>query len=260
MFRLTHTKRRTLELLSEYFCLRVKDAARLLRNREPTETDLRNFRRTLALLCKEQLATRLPYFDLSTEGVSYVYGLTARGVREYGGKRFDEHSARTLEHELEITFFHMRLQQFATQRSLKLRWYQADLKRGAVHPDALFALTDPSKSAGRNTHYFFLEIERAKIGNYRGGEPSISRKIAKYYQLFDTAGCETVWGFRHFRVIVVLPTEERCGKLRKALQDEYRHQMFWLTAESLYKRDIGARIFVTPQDQEAPSYGFGALW
>src|SRR5713101_5634486 len=116
-FRLTRTKRRVLELLAEYFCLRVKDVAKLLRDREPTEADLRTARRSLGLLCKEKLANRLPYFELDTEARSYVYGLSDKGVDhpdvEYPeAKSFDEHSERTLDHELEISYFHMALDKF----------------------------------------------------------------------------------------------------------------------------------------------------
>lgn len=239
--------------------MRVKDVALLLKNREPNDNDLRSLRRTLGLLWQEKLASRLPYFDFVTEGVGYVYGLSNKGVRGYGGKAFDEHSARTLDHELGITLFHVSLKQFTRQRGFTLYWRQTHLKRSVIHPDALFALTDPSKPAGRNTHYFFLEIERSKIGNYREGEPSISRKIAKYYDLFDTADCEAAWGFRHFRVAIVLHTEERRHNLCRSLQAPYRHQMFWLTTESLCKQNIGGRIFVTPSDHEPQSRGFDAL-
>src|SRR5713101_797611 len=116
-FRLTRTKRRALELLAEYFCRRVKDVAQLLRDREPTEADLRTARRTLGLLFKEKLINRLPYFELDTEARSYVYGLSDNGVEhpdvEYPeAKSFDEHSERTLDHELEISYFHMALDKF----------------------------------------------------------------------------------------------------------------------------------------------------
>src|ERR1700751_3732495 len=39
-FRLTHAKRRILELLAEYFCLRTKDVAELLRGHRPNDNDL----------------------------------------------------------------------------------------------------------------------------------------------------------------------------------------------------------------------------
>src|SRR5229473_855099 len=146
-FRLTRTKRRVLELLAEYFCLRVKDVAKLLRDREPTEADLRTARRTLGLLCKEKLANRLPYFELDTEARSYVYGLSDKGVDLHPGdhfhepccKTFDEHSERTLDHELEISYFHMAL---AKQFGNFIYWQQSELKRG-IHPDALFKIDTP---------------------------------------------------------------------------------------------------------------------
>src|ERR1017187_6043431 len=103
-FRLTAAKRRTLDLLAEFFCLRVYDAENLLRSREPNESDLRTARCTLRLLWQEGLAHREFYVepDRSYQGVvSYVYGLSDKGIKlgfDWSlPKTFDEHSARTLD-------------------------------------------------------------------------------------------------------------------------------------------------------------------
>ena len=134
-----------------------------------------------------------------------------------------------------------------------LYWQQVDLKTRTIHPDAYFALTDPAKADSRNTHHFFLEIEWSKMSKYKEGEPSILRKLDRYYDLFDTPECEKDWGFRQFRVIVIQRSEERRRNLCQAFPEKCRHRMFWLTAEPLYKRDIAGEIFLTPKDgQEKP--------
>jgi hypothetical protein len=74
------------------------------------------------------------------------------------------------------------------KNGLKLYWQQSDLKH-TVSPDAMFALTDPAKPEGKNTLYYFFEIERAKIGHYIKGEPSIIRKLAKYHEYYRTDLC-----------------------------------------------------------------------
>lgn len=238
--------------------------AQLLRNREPNQNDLRTARRTLQLLWKEGWLNRLPYLELDRErgSVCYVYGFSGKGVREYGGdlsKSFDGHSARTLDHELEISRFHMDLRRLCIQQGWTLYWQQADLKTRTIHPDSYFALTDPAKPDGRNTHHFFLEIERAKASKYKEGEPSILRKLARYYDLFDTPQCEKDWGCRQFRVIIVQRTEERRRNLCRAFPEKYRHRMFWLTAEPLYQRNIAGEIFLTPKDGAARPYGFSHI-
>src|SRR5712692_5767057 len=162
-FHLTRTKQRVLELLAEYFCLRVRDIAQLLGHDPDNHDKLRATRHTIQLLFKEKLANRLPYFELDTEARSYVYGLSDSGVKAANGhvdidwnlvgipKTFDEHSERTLDHELEISYFHMALSRFWRDTDNPgLYWQQSDLKRG-IHPDALFALTN-----ARGTYYFFL--------------------------------------------------------------------------------------------------------
>ena len=137
--------------------------ARLLRDREPNENDLRTARRTLQLLWKQRLLNRLPYAELDRErgSVSYVYGLSDSGLEHVddlhtvGPKAFAEHSARTLDHELEISYFHITLKQFCAKYSLHLYWQQADLKTATIHPDAYFAITDPH-AARREEHEPFL--------------------------------------------------------------------------------------------------------
>jgi hypothetical protein len=171
-------------------------------------------------------------------------------------KTFDEHSQRTLDHELEISFFHISLKRFCAKNKLKLYWQQSDLKC-TVSPDAMFGITDPAKPEGKNTLYYFLEMERAKIGHYRDGEPSIMRKLGKYYAYYGTDACEKEWSdFRQFRVIVVQRTHERRENLLKQLNKELNHRMFWLTTEPEYKYGIGGDIFNTPRDWEKVGYGF----
>jgi hypothetical protein len=237
----------------------VYEAASLLRDREPDENDLRTARRTLQLLWKEGLLNRLPYVEPGREhgSVSHVYGLSDKGIESYGHddarfiKTFDEHSARTLDHELEISYFHLALKRFCQKHALDFHWQQADLKTATIHPDAYFSIGKED-----TWHHFFLEIERSKISNYKDGEPSIIRKLGKYYDLFDTRTCDKDWGFRQFRVIVVQRTDERRRNLCYALQEKYRHRMFWLTTEARYKEDIGAEAFLTPKDHQEKAYGF----
>jgi Replication-relaxation len=259
--RITGAKVLALRYLAEYFCLRTNDVAQLIRNRIPNENDKRSIRYTLRLLYKAGLANRLPYLDLDygIGGITYVYGLSDKGVKFCNSiwtqaKTFDEHSQRTLDHELEISIFHIALKAFCKEHNLKLYWQQADLKC-TVSPDAMFAITDPAKPEGRNTLYYFLEMERAKIGHYIEGESSIIRKLGKYYEYYGTDKCEKEWlDFRHFRVIVVQRTDERRKNLLKQLSAQFNHRTFWLAIEPDYKENIGGAIFKTPKDYETAAY------
>ena len=263
-FRLTRIKRDTLALLAEYFCLRTNDAAAILRSRIPTESDKRTLRHTLGSLDKAGLVHRLPYLDLDRERgpVNYVYGLSDKGVKYcadfYDGrcKTFDDHSQRTLDHELEISMFHIVLKGLCMRKHLPLYWQQSDLKC-TVNPDAMFAITNPALPDGKNTLYYFLEIERAKLGNYKDGESSIMRKLAKYYEYYNSTNCKKEWGnFQQFRVVVAQRSEERRDNLLEELHLRYNHRLFWLTTEPLSKEDIGASIFKTPKDLKSRAYSF----
>jgi hypothetical protein len=58
-----------------------------------------------------------------------------------------------------------------------------------INPDAYFAITDTSKPEGKDTPHYFLEIEQAKLGGGKNGEPQIIRKLAKYCAYYNSDGC-----------------------------------------------------------------------
>jgi hypothetical protein len=251
LFYSTRRKREVLGLLAEYFVLRSRDLARLLRSPVLNGTDIRTINRTLKILDDAGLVRRLRYLNPENDGVGYACGLTDAGVRFCGeGKTFDEHSERTLEHELGISFFHLSLQDLCDERGFTLHWRQADLRHG-VNPDAYFALTNP-EAADKNTHHFFLEVERAKIGNWKDGEPGIIRKLQRYYDYYNTPGCESDWGFRMYRVVTVLRNDERRTNLLRAMQAELNHRMFWVSVESDRTSD-----FRTPKGD---TFSFADFW
>lgn len=264
-FHLTKTKKQVLVFLAEFFCLRTNDLVGLVYGKQ-TEANQASMRRTLNLLRKEELVNRLPYLEPDKErgGITFVSGLSDKGVKAVefdfvssrSAKTFDGHSQRTLDHELEIAFFHIAIKSLCEKNMLRLYWQQRDLKC-TVNPDAYFAITDDSKPEGKNTLHYFLEIERAKFGHYRNGEPQIIKKLSGYYNYFNSDKCEKEWAnFRQFRVIVVQPSEHRREFLLSKLAEKYKHRMFWLTTEELYKRGIEEAIFKTPKDFRSSSYSF----
>jgi hypothetical protein len=240
---------RILNLLSEYFCLRVQDVAKLIKDRDPTETDLRNTRRGLELLWKKGLAHRLVHFEPHPNcwkgSNKWVYGLTDKAVKEFGGKTFDEHSERTLDHELEISLFHMELKKFCERKNLKLYWQQSDLKRG-IHPDAYFAIITPKLA-----YPFFLEIEKQRIiGRSSNEEPKIIKKLTRFAEYYNTDQCAKDWNFRTFRVVVVSKSQTVRDNLHQLLKQKLPHSFFMLTTEKLARMDIGASIFKKPTNDD----------
>jgi hypothetical protein len=257
------TKLRLLEILAQFFCLRTNDAAVLLRNRAITESDSRSVRRTLSILHRDGFLYRAPYLDASHDrgGAGYVYGLSRKGVAHAlrdgfstaATKTLDEHSIRTLDHELELTSFHVALHRLHLAKGLRYLWRQKDLKH-TIHPNALFCVADPADPA--KAFCYFLEVERAKPGNWRNGKPQILRKLQKYYEYFNSTDCEKEWGFRQYRVIVVQRNDTRREGLLKALRETCSHRMFCLTTETAYREDIGGAIFMTPKDDAPVQFSF----
>lgn len=218
-------------------------------------------RRTISLLEAEKLTDwrALAPRVRKRGSVPIMYGLTHKGVAlveaeslsTAATKIFKPNSDTLLPHEYEISIFHLRLRALCAERGWKLYWQQRDLKCG-VNPDALIGITDEKAS----TWWYFLEIEKTKPGNFRNGESKIMRNLGKYYSYFNSDQCQKEWGnFKKFRVIVVQRTEERRSNLLGALENKYKHRMFWLTTEPLYRADIGGKIFFTPKDH-TEAYSF----
>ena len=257
------TKQRLLGLFAQFFCLRTISATQLLRERPITENDSRSVRRTLSILHRDGFLFRLPHLDPMHKagGAEYVYGLSAKGVTHsfrngystLATKTLDEHSVRTLDHELEITAFHIALHRLSARHGLRYSWRQTRLKH-TVHPDAVFHVEDQGRPG--KAFCYFLEIERAKLGNYRNGEPQILRKLRAYYEFFNTPECEKAWGFRQYRVIVVQRTEARRDGLLASLRRMYNHRMFWLTTEAAYRENPEGAIFRTPKDDVPVPFSF----
>lgn len=161
---------------------------------------------------------------MDDDGAPYVYGLTDKGVREFGGKSFDDHAFRTIDHELAITDFHMLLQARCEEIGFRLAWRQDHLKtKGSIHPDAQFSMT----SATGTVNNFFLEIERQRLGRKKDGKPSVITKLERYFDCYETDAFEACWGFRKFRVITLAETSLRARHILEAMQPELNHRMFW---------------------------------
>ena len=202
---------------------------------------------------------RLPFVDDTSARpqTTKVYFLTQKGADfiEYPGAALSTSSKYILRHDIQIVQFHIALKRWAEKHNLILYWHEPLMDhQKAIIPDAYFGIQDLSKPPGHDTLHYFLEMERAKIGNYVNGEPSIVRKLAKYYDLYDTDECEKEWGFRKFRIITVVRTSEKQINLCGRLKDSYAHRMFWVTNEHAVRENVGGDIFTTPKDYAKALY------
>lgn len=159
--------------------------------------------------------------------------------------------ARTLEHELAITDFHMAAERFSVSKKVELHWEQYGLRRG-VNPDALFAVTDPSKPKAESTSYGFLEIERSRQGGYAGGSSILLRRLKRYAAYQGSPECQRDWQwFNEFRVVVVVTSEARRRNLLALLAEELPLPMFWVTVDGT---DFKTNAFLSPVDFRERGY------
>jgi hypothetical protein len=160
-------------------------------------------------------------YGLTDSGVSVAF---KEGFATDSTKTFKGHALSTIEHELMISKFHLELAKLAEQKGWDLRWRQRDLDKKDVRPDALFRI---------NGNNFFLEIERARLGNYKDGRPGVIRKLDAYWKYYDSTGCEKNFTFRKFRVVTVMRTPARVRTLINALNNEGLDKAtFWVSSEA----------------------------
>lgn len=257
-FKWNRERRNALALLGEYYLLRVKDFAAIL-NSEENDNTRRSMQNILTALHGKQFVGRLRFVDDESENTSkiYAYYLNASGAAmlENPTAQFATESKFIPRHEIEITKFHISLKKWCDREGLILHWHQPKMDhKKSINPDAYFGIEDPKKSEGHNTLHYFLEIERSPLGNYKNGQPSIIRKLGKYYDFYDSDQCEKEWGFRKFRVITVVRNSEKQLNLCERLTENYSHRMFWVTNESAAKENIGGDIFTTPKDHANALY------
>lgn len=251
-------KRNVLSLLAEYYVLRVQDLVEILRG---DETARRSVQYTLTRLMASQHVGRRAFIDdmSDDQNFTYAYFLNESGAAvAESGRAFKPAEAYILRHEIEISQFHIKLKKWTGKHGLELDWQQMPVDHSkAVNPDAYFGIRDPKLPEGKNTFHYFLEIERSKIGNYRDGQPSIIRKLQKYYEFYDSDACKKQWGFDKFRVVLTVRNADRMYNLCARLPEEgLNHRMFWITTEPMFKESIGGEIFRTPRDFEKVAYSF----
>jgi hypothetical protein len=265
-FKFTASRRDILTLLVRYANLTTNDFYRLLPPPSPERQDShhRDTRRTLRDFANRGYLVRRRWFDDERDDTPFpavvsVYGLSKEGLRlarEKGiangtGKHAEDSSRRneSVGHELEITRFHIAIDSLPR----KVLWRQNDLRRG-VNPDALFAV---AQQDGESAYYYFLEIEKSKLGHYEEGESGLMKQLARYYEYQGSDECRRDWKhFDRFRVIVILKNEQRRRNLLKALAQRYKTRTFWVTTEAHYRQNPAGLIFLTPKDHEANSYSF----
>ena len=134
----------------------------------------------------------------------------------------------TLDHELALTEYHIRLRKLCDEQHWDLAWQQRHMA-GAFYPDAYFCL--------KGLH-FFLEIERQNYGNLLHGVSSIMRKANNYYAYYGSEQCRTRWNFDRFRVIFQLHRIAPADFISKL---EHQHRLYWVGIP-------GSLDYMTPKD------------
>ena len=188
----------------------------LLRHHVITESDARSVRRTLFILHRDGFLYRVSHLDSGHErgGAGYVYGLSAKGVSHAlrngystsATKTLDEHSVRTLDHELEITEFHIALhrrcsanisgicggRRTSSTPSIRTPSSTSPIRQIPARPSAISWRSNARNSA---------------ITGRRTADPSQAPE--RIYNYFNSTDCEKEWGFRQYRVVVVQRTDAR---------------------------------------------------
>jgi len=182
----------------------------------------------------------------------YVYFLGEEGAKTAYERGYlpDPHfvkskSSLLIPHDLEITNFHLALEKAA--EITEWRQWRGDLKDTVdgetLIPDAYFALQGSS---------FFLEVVKSYESEYESGESNIERKLNLYNNYRNPF--REKYGASDFRVLWVLPTQERVLRLLTKIEDRFPYRRFYFTHEELYRKNISGKIWWTPKDFRDATY------
>jgi hypothetical protein len=249
----TPERKRVLESLATYHFMTTEQLYETVLPASGTPTQERAVRRLMLLMQRAGYVTRSRLvLDRPRDPFlryTYSYRLTAEGLAALRDPRLRLPSAsNSVGHDAEITRFHMNLRKAIAATDFRLWWRQTDLRQ-TVHPDALFAITDPARPRNRSTFYYFLEIEKSREGHYRSGCSGLEEKLRRYVAYRGAPRVREEWRhFTDFYVVVIVATDERRANLLQKLRGALPVDMIWIAAENDCAVDPGGRIFGAPSD------------
>jgi hypothetical protein len=195
------------------------------------------------------------------EMAPYVYFLAEKGGLEAARlgylpePRFTKAKSRILiNHDLEITKFHLALDKAFGNVLTHWEQYRGDLKdyvetpqgTESLIPDARFVLS------GQETNHFFLEVVKSYESEYENGNSNIFRKFGLYHAYRHQF--RKKYNAEDYRVLWILPTQNRVLNLLAKLEEDFPYRKFYVTDEASYNRDIGGKIWWTPKDFRDKTY------
>jgi hypothetical protein len=280
---ITDLRREILDKLDAYIYLTVAQCLRLIPKRGAGKYDTWEGSMKRALHLSEQaglithgqiyeerrnkrsgFATRRFVYFLTRPGAERLqqlrnvptdHGITVPGVPHY------QRRPASLAHEVTIVEFRIMLEEALREHpNLKLHWIQKDIRKG-TNPDAIFGIENTAKPREKSTHWFFLEVELSRAGNWKGGESQKMRKAARYEEYRRTHEVTKDWPFiGDMRVIFHEETTERMLNVLRHFSLKLPYRFLWVTSKELLKDAGGlAPIFYTPKDYRQAACSFVQL-
>lgn len=98
------------------------------------------------------------------------------------------------------------------------QWQGREARTLYVIPDKIFGIKNRNLPEGRNRKFFFLEADRGTMPVVRPDldKSSLLRKLVTYAYTYADAIHRQVYGLPNFRVLTVVPTQERVNTVKAA--------------------------------------------
>jgi hypothetical protein len=263
IYEVTELRQQILEALDKYVFASRPQLYRIIPKRGDgkQETWERALRRALDLMERAGQITHGPIYEDGAGSQRHiirrwVHYLTRRGAEALAGSRADskvpyyQRKPVSLLHEEAISGFHLQLEEALKKFSaLKLHWFQKDIKKG-TSPDAIFGIEDTTKPRDKSTHWFFLEMEMSRAGNWKGAYDQKVRKAKHYYQYRNSRELTKDWSYIvDCRVIFHETTTERMHNLLHKFGKLLPCRFLWVTSkEEINAKGILDKVFYTPKD------------
>jgi hypothetical protein len=95
-------------------------------------------------------------------------------------------------------------------------------------------------------------VVKSYESEYEDGESNIFRKVALYNSYKHQF--QKKYGSEDFRVLWILPTQNRVLNLLGKLEEEFPYRRFYVTDEESYRTNLKGKIWWTPKDFRDVTY------
>ncbi|HJQ39693.1 MAG TPA: hypothetical protein VKB93_21320 [Thermoanaerobaculia bacterium] len=247
---LTPRRLQLLELFRTYPVLTPREALKHV------GTSYRNVNYELGALYELRYLSRKEVFFANMRGRvgwRYAYGLSKKGSEIVHGRHIAEIRSSSAQHDAEVSATFTTLSAALGDR---LKLMTGSLRRGAIHPDAVFAIC-----SGESWYWGMYERERNRQSLSKSNAKGLISRIERHVAYRNSVQCEKDWvKFRSYRYFIEIDTGElKRNLLRRLAEKGLNYSWIWITSTPEIRQNALGKIWNSPKDYRQTSYSLSDI-